>query len=54
MSQVAKILEHQGRTLGALDLLIASHAISLDAVLVTNDPAFAFVPNLRIEDWLKG
>jgi len=31
--------------------LIAAHALSLGAVLVTNDHAFAYVPGLVIEDW---
>jgi tRNA(fMet)-specific endonuclease VapC len=44
-------LESRGKTLGALDMLIAAHALSVDAVLVTNDKAFGAVPNLRIEDW---
>jgi tRNA(fMet)-specific endonuclease VapC len=34
-------LERAGKTLGNMDPLIAAHAISTDAVLVTNDPSFA-------------
>ena len=34
------------------DRLIAAHALSLDAAIVTNDEAdFADVPGLRIENW---
>jgi len=44
-------LERRGRPLGALDLMIAAHAVEHDAVLVTNDRAFDAVPGLRIEDW---
>ena len=44
-------LERQGRALGALDLLIATHAFATNAVLVTNDRAFAQVVGLQIEDW---
>jgi tRNA(fMet)-specific endonuclease VapC len=44
-------MERQGKTLGPLDLLIASHALRAEAVLVTNDRAFAQVDGLRVEDW---
>jgi tRNA(fMet)-specific endonuclease VapC len=46
-------LERQGRALGPLDMLIAAHAISAGAVLVTNDGAFTRVANLTIEDWTQ-
>jgi tRNA(fMet)-specific endonuclease VapC len=36
-----------------MDLLIASHALCLDAVLVTeNTREFKRVPDLKIENWL--
>lgn len=41
----------QGKILAPLDLLIATHALSVGAVLVTNDRAFGQVANLVIEDW---
>lgn len=45
-------LERQGRPIGALDTLIAAHALALDATLVThNVNEFARVPGLRVEDW---
>lgn len=44
-------LERRGRPLGPLDLLIAAHALAVDAVLVTNDRAFAQAPGLVLEDW---
>ena len=50
-AQTRAALERQGKTLGPLDLLIASHAESLGTVLVTNDPAFRLVTGLRVEDW---
>ncbi len=33
--------------------MIAAHALALDLTLVTNDRAFRFVPNLRVEDWTR-
>jgi tRNA(fMet)-specific endonuclease VapC len=44
-------LERQGRTLGAIDLLIAAHALTVQAVLVSNDRAFRQVEGLVLEDW---
>jgi tRNA(fMet)-specific endonuclease VapC len=43
--------QRQGRVLAPLDLLIGTHAISLGAVLVTNDQAFTQLAGLRVEDW---
>jgi tRNA(fMet)-specific endonuclease VapC len=40
-----------GKTLAPLDLLIASHAISLDAILVTHDQAFSQLEGLQVQDW---
>jgi tRNA(fMet)-specific endonuclease VapC len=34
-----------------MDLLIGAHALSIDAVLVTNDRAFTQLPGLTVEDW---
>ncbi|MEI6414034.1 MAG: type II toxin-antitoxin system VapC family toxin [Pseudomonadota bacterium] len=45
-------LQAQGTPIGALDLLIAAHTLSLDATLVThNTREFARVPGLKLEDW---
>jgi tRNA(fMet)-specific endonuclease VapC len=43
-----------GIALGALDMMIAAHAVAADSVLVSHDQAFALVPGgaLAIEDWL--
>lgn len=46
-------MKRGGRTLGANDLLIAAHALSLGAILVTgDDKAFVQVPGLKVENWL--
>ena len=44
-------MERQGKILAPLDLLIATHALSGGAVLVTNDRAFIQVADLLVEDW---
>jgi tRNA(fMet)-specific endonuclease VapC len=44
-------LELAGRGFGALDLLIAAHAVSIGAVLVTNDQILGRLPGLTVEDW---
>jgi tRNA(fMet)-specific endonuclease VapC len=43
--------ESRGLSLAPLDLLIAAHALAASATLVTNDRAFAHVPDLTVEDW---
>jgi tRNA(fMet)-specific endonuclease VapC len=51
--QIRALLEGRGTPVGALDTLIAAHALSLDAVLVTNNVReFARVPELQIENWV--
>jgi tRNA(fMet)-specific endonuclease VapC len=46
-------LEKVGSTMGQIDMLIAAHALVLDAVVVTDDRAFSRVPGLKIENWLR-
>ena len=47
-------LERKGNIIGAYDLQIAAHAISLGAVLVTNnEKEFRRIENLRVENWIK-
>ena len=46
-------MERRGKILASLDLLIATHALSTGAVLVTNDKAFAQVADLQVEDWTE-
>jgi len=44
-------LECHGKPLAAMDLLIASHALSEGCALVTADQAFAQVGELTLESW---
>ncbi len=46
-------LENKGIIIGAYDLQIAAHAISLNAILVTNNvKEFNRIQNLKIENWV--
>jgi len=46
-------LERQGTPIGALDTLIAAHALSLKATLVTNNiKEFERVPGLQLDNWV--
>ncbi len=45
-------LEQAGQTIGAMDLLIAAHALSLTATLVTNNLAhFRRISDLSVARW---
>jgi len=47
-------LSRSGQLIGDMDMLIAAHALALDAVLVTdNEREFSRVPGLKIENWLR-
>ena len=47
-------LENLGTPIGAYDLLIAGHALSLEATLVTNNIGeFSRIPELTIENWVE-
>jgi tRNA(fMet)-specific endonuclease VapC len=45
--------ERHGKRLADMDLLIAAHALSLGATLVTNDAAFGQVKGLKVVDWTQ-
>ena len=52
-AKVRTALEVKGKPIGNLDLLIAAHAVSRRAKLVTNNTRhFAQVPGLKIEHWI--
>src|SRR3989337_3141949 len=45
-------LEKKGKPIGPLDTLIAAHALSLSATLVTNNVReFSRVPGLHVKNW---
>lgn len=47
-------LERRGRPIGPLDTLIAAHALSLEATVVTNNTKhFRQVSGLAVENWYK-
>ena len=49
---IRALLKNEGNIIGNNDLLIASHARSIDSVLVTNNTKeFSPVPDLTLEDW---
>jgi tRNA(fMet)-specific endonuclease VapC len=46
-------LEQQGKSIDTLDLLIASHAVSNNMNLVSDDLAFKHLKTLKLENWLR-
>jgi tRNA(fMet)-specific endonuclease VapC len=51
-AQIRCKLKRAGQPIGPYDLLVAAHALSIDALLVThNIREFRRVESLRIEDW---
>ena len=52
-ARIRSRLKRQGTLIGNNDLFIASHALSLGAVLVTNNVReFKRVPDLTVENWI--
>ena len=50
---IRSLLERQGTPIGSLDTMIAAHARSLEAILVTNNVRhFRRVPGLKLENWI--
>jgi tRNA(fMet)-specific endonuclease VapC len=53
-ADLRKQLEAAGTPISANDMLIAAHALALDAVLVTdNSREFSRIEGLKIENWLR-
>ncbi len=51
---IRAVLKKQGTLIGNNDLLISAHALSMKAVLVTNNVReFSRVPDLYIENWVS-
>jgi tRNA(fMet)-specific endonuclease VapC len=49
---VRRMLERSGHVIGQFDMLIAGHALSVGATVVThNTREFRRVPGLLVEDW---
>jgi len=47
-------LQSQGKTIGNMDILIGSQAVSRELILVTNNvKEFKRIENLEIENWVK-
>lgn len=52
--QLRTDLERHGAVIGAYDMLIAAHALTLNATLVTNNEGeFKRVKGLKIENWVS-
>lgn len=53
--KIRAALEAQGTPIGALDMLIAAHALSLGVTLVTNNVReFSRIPELQLVNWATG
>jgi tRNA(fMet)-specific endonuclease VapC len=52
-AQIKATLKAKGTPIGNMDMLIAAHALSLNATLVTNNlREFERVPDLKLENWV--
>ena len=52
-AEIRRTLRQRGTPIGANDLLLAAHARSVGAILVTNNRnEFDRVPELRVENWV--
>lgn len=52
--ELRQYLREKGTPIGDMDILIAGHALALDAVVITNNVReFERVPGLKVENWLE-
>lgn len=52
-AQLRTDLQQQGKPIGSLDMLIAAHALSINATLVTNNTQeFERIQGLNLENWI--
>ena len=53
-AELRTLCENEGKPLGNMDMLIASHSKAEDTVLITNDKAFYNIEHLlMLEDWTQ-
>lgn len=53
-AEIRAALEQQGSPMGAMDLMIAAHAVATGSTLVSNKPKeFRRVPGLTTENWAR-
>jgi len=52
-ADVRAALERSGAPIGNLDMMIAAHALAVEAILVTNDRAFRRLSRLKLENWTR-
>jgi tRNA(fMet)-specific endonuclease VapC len=53
-AKIRLALEKKGKPIGNLDMFIASCALAIGAVLVTNNKRhFSLIPGLSLENWLR-
>ena len=53
-AEIRADLKKRGAQLGAADLMIAAHALAIDAIVVTNNVKdFGRVKGLKVENWTK-
>jgi len=53
-AQLRTACEKEGKSLSAMDMLIAAHSVAVGTVLVTNDKAFYNVKHrLALQDWTE-